>query len=751
MAPSRVMVFLVSPDDRAKVEGHLKDPVWKDAFAIGAASPLDIRRLRAKNLIVQELESGAVRSVDTDAETPGVTANGPRRRASGNAKRSFQRGDPVEPGATVLLETRQPLLDHDLEALSDAGGELLESYANGFYSLRLGEGSAAAVEALPFVRRVRVYDANDSLALRTDDLVTTAVDAALEAAVAAHSPPTVTWDVRLHREADLRDLLLWLGEASIPVLGASGRKARISAARGSPVLSRVAALPAVQRVERYVEPVLWNDCAAEILRVRQPAFTASSFDGQGEIVAIADTGIDETHPDLADRLHTVVALGRNGDASDPHGHGTHVAGSIVGTGAASSGAIKGVAPEAKLYVQSLLDAKGKLGGLPIDLSTLLKPAYDAGARIHSNSWGAVGASTYTVGADELDAFVHEHPDMLVVAAAGNDGRGAQNINAAQGEVDWLSIGSPATAKNVLTVGASRSSRKDGPSQNKTWGQVSPNKFPHAPIAAAPVSGDPDSLAAFSSRGPSDDRRIKPDLVAPGTDILSTRSALAPDDKFLGVDAQRPYGFMQGTSMATPLVSGCAALTRQYYRSVRNHEPTAALVRATLINGTRWLAGADANASSPPAKTPAGNFDQGFGRLDLAMSLPGSVEDVSLAFIDEAGSFAASGDSCRYILNLTGGDWLRLCLAYTDLPGRSLQNNLNLFLQDPFGGAARPGNAQLRHGLGLPDVDNNVEVIRLSPTPDGEYLIQVAATNLLRGPQGFALVVTTNGQMTLSAI
>jgi hypothetical protein len=198
-------------------------------------------------------------------------------------------------------------------------------------------------------------------------------------------------------------------------------------------------------------------------------------------------------------------------------------------------------------------------------------------------------------------------------------------------------------------------------------------------------------------------------------------------------------------MATPLVSGCAALVREYFRTQRQWSPSAALVRATLVAGARKLSGTDANASNQANADPEGNFDQGFGRVDLSNTIPNpGAAKLALVFIDNwqtpAAQLARTGDRKRYRLKVRAGFPLRVCLAYTDFPARALQNNLNLFVQHP-NNKKSVGNERLRFSLGLPDVDNNVEVVFVKDPVAGIYLIQIAATNLLHAPQDFALVVT----------
>jgi subtilisin family serine protease len=729
MATKRVIAYYMHEDERAAAAALMPGADETESFMIGEIEDAGIEALRRRGLVVEAVpEVSEPRTSGREAllRTPGT---GRVRRFETPAPR------PDRP-TYFLLQLSGPLLDTWRSRISAAGAELLEYVPQNAYVARLEPSRTGALQALPFVQGIRLYEADDTG----------------PGAVAAARSPTpgvgarmLTFDVRLHRAEEMGEVRSWLDERRVPLAGTSGRKLRIYALEGSAVVDELAALPQVATVEPYSPPKLHNDVARGLLGIdASGAGPGGSIEltGDGEIVAVADTGLDERHPDFANRIVGVVALGRPNDASDPHGHGTHVAGSVLGDGSASNGAVKGAAPGARLFFQSLLDANGGLGGLPLSLEDLFEEAYQAGARIHNDSWGAATQSRYTMDASEVDDFVARRRDMLVVVSAGNEGTSAACVHAQRGFVDWLSIGSPASCKNALVVGASRSSRTAGGYSQFTYGSAWPQDFPDPPIGQQPVSGDDQAMAAFSSRGPCDDRRIKPDLVAPGTDIASAKSSRAPLRNFWGPYPNNPcYAFMGGTSMSAPLVSGCAALVRQYYVQQRSHGPSAALLKATLINGTRWLSGPDSTADHP---THA-NFHQGFGRVYLPTTVPTRHDpDFRLEFLDTwqtpARQFGQTGQRFRFQVDVDDGDALRICLAWTDPPGRGTQNSLGLFVEDAATHRKWLGNENLLGALTKPDPDNNVQAVRIPNAPRGTYNVMIAANNLLHAGQDFALVV-----------
>jgi len=364
------------------------------------------------------------------------------------------------------------------------------------------------------------------------------------------------------------------------------------------------------------------------------------------------------------------------------GHGTHVAVSVLGDGD-GSGVGTGSALGADLVFQAIEDYGTTFGGcsflpddyyligLPDDFTPLFQEAYDAGARIHSNSWGSDVNGDYTSDSVTVDQFMWDNRDMLITYSAGNAGEDAD----ADGVIDDDSIGSPATAKNTLTVGASENDREgnwdcdetvdfefgcnSGQNDLLTYGDFF--GFPAPPISTDPSAGNAQQMAAFSSRGPTDDGRIKPDVVAPGTWILSGYSDLYQEgydvlanpqnglfqDNGWGVPHNDDYKYFGGTSMSNPITAGAAAVVRDYYDKAHGHQATAALTKATLINSAVDLLDEN-NDGVNDNDFPIPNNHEGWGRIDVAAATDGSAESV-----DEAVGLTTGG-SIEHVFTADGG-------------------------------------------------------------------------------------------------
>ena len=565
--------------------------------------------------------------------------------------------------------------------------------------------------------------------------------------------------------ADLQRVASEARALGLAVVATDQRARRLSLqATGTTVQVRqqaqaLAAVHGVRWVGERVLPRTSNNVAAGLIGhafAARPA-TGLGLTGAGEIVAVCDTGLDtgdptNIHPDFAGRVVSVRsypitphwtpwvlnARGDDGVADLDTGHGTHVAGSVLGNGAASAATpprIQGTAPGARLVFQAVEQQmrwrqgaappgspRYLLSGIPDNLEPLFRFAYDHGARIHSNSWGGGEAGAYDDQCRQFDDFVWRRKDMCFVIAAGNDGSDADG----DGAINPGSVTSPGTCKNGITVGACENRRVEFNSE--TYGRWWPGDFPQPPAHGDPMANNPRQVVAFSSRGPTLDGRIKPDVVAPGTFILSTRSTrLAPNNFAWGAyPANHAYFHMGGTSMATPLVAGCLALIRQHLRATwAIASPSAALLKAVLIAGTVRL----------PGQVPSGvQLDpaQGFGRVDLDRSLRRMK-------IAAEGAGLQTGQSASRTLTITGARRaLRIVMAYSDYPGTTLINNLNLIVTGPDG-RRYTGNQHNRVKALVLDGRNNVEVVHIGKAKAGTWTIDVVASNVTQGPQDHALV------------
>ncbi|MDG4762288.1 S8 family serine peptidase [Micromonospora sp. WMMD710] len=268
------------------------------------------------------------------------------------------------------------------------------------------------------------------------------------------------------------------------------------------------------------------DLADTTAQIGAPKVWAGGNTGAGVRVAVLDTGIDASHPDLTDRISASAVFAPGADITDRIGHGTHVASTIAGTGAASGGHEKGVAPDAQLAIAKVISDTG-VGQDSWVLAGMEWAARDADASVINIS---LGSDQFSDGTDPMSQAVNAlsaETGTLFVVAAGNSG--------APG-----TVGTPAAADAALTVGAVDAS---------------------------------DQLASFSSQGPRNgDEAIKPELTAPGVGVLAARSQYAP--------GEGAYQTLDGTSMAAPHVTGAAALLAAEHPDWTGQQLKDALVSTT---------------------------------------------------------------------------------------------------------------------------------------------------------------------------
>ena len=459
----------------------------------------------------------------------------------------------------------------------------------------------------------------------------------------------------------------------------------------------------VRWIEAYAPARLQNNVAvnAGLINVRE-VWNVHGLTGRGQNVTTTDSGIDTGDmgtlmADFKGRVYgirtvTISETGECCETSDTNGHGTHTAGSIVGSGVLSDGQIRGIAHGARLFVWQGL-RNGFLHAPPWE--AFFQPDEDNfPAYIASASWGYdMVLSQYTSRTAEVDAFVWRHPGNLGVFAAGNSG--------SSGIID------PAGAKNVLTVGATESLRP-----NTSYGRYADN--------AAQV-------AYFSARGPMRGGRIKPDVCAPGTMILSTRTSMVSSSQVVGwasYPANSNYTYDSGTSMSTPLVAGAAALVREWLverRGFTNELPTAALMKAILMGGAHDMSvdrGTDCGGAAP-------NNLQGWGRIDLGEALYPSNRAVRL--FDRVPF--SRGSEVEFRVTVTNTAPLEVQLVWLDYPAepsarQALVNDLDLVVSNETTGAVWWGN-----GVDGGDRVNTVESVRIGAAVSATYSVRVKGTTV----------------------
>ncbi|MER7761680.1 S8 family serine peptidase [Streptomyces sp. NPDC097619] len=343
-------------------------------------------------------------------------------------------------------------------------------------------------------------------------------------------------------------------------------------------------------------------------QIGAPSMWQAGYTGKGVKVAVLDTGIDQTHPDLKGLEIAEKNFSDSADGKDRHGHGTHVASTIAGSGAKSGGRYKGVAPDVRLIDGKVLSDDG--WGTDSDIVGGMEWAVEQGAKIVSMSIG--GGDDAGVDPKE-EAVARLSAKALFVIAAGNNGS----------EPGRGTIASPGSSPAALTVGA---------------------------------VDKQDRLAEFSSRGPTAAGVAKPDITAPGVDIMaaqSTQGHVPP--------GSTGYVSMSGTSMATPHVAGAAALLLQ-----QHPDWSGARVKALLTGASKAV-----SALNP--------YQQGAGRVDLTRARTATVVSEP-ALVDFGTQLWPHADDTPVVKTLT----------YRNLGKRSVKLRLSVAGTDPAGRPAPAG-------------------------------------------------------------
>jgi hypothetical protein len=548
--------------------------------------------------------------------------------------------------------------------------------------------------------------------------------------------------------------------------------ATVPAPRLRGILARLASLPEVEAIEPKRPLVPFNQDAVWVHQSfigpspqSTPIFDRGIF-GCGQIVALADTGQDYGSCYFQDTVNGPPPVSSCSFAPCPaatpaptrrkdilyynwsgtptgdddfcpaviggSGHGTHTSGSIAGDSSPYADCAgfttpgrnggDGLAPGAKLVVEEMGDGFEYLNNRGGTLWNLADVAFQNGARIHSNSWGgacydALGTCQpgctlpYDSFARDADLAMWSHPDLLVVAAAGNAGQFCPPP---------LTVGMPGNAKSVLTVGA----------------------LPHGSAATTPSS--------FTSPGPVFDGRLKPEIAAQGESTVSAASDADATTSNCGTCS------LDGTSMSTPTVAGLAALVREYYVAgflaagtrapAQGFQPSAALLKATLLDGAVALG----------AQAPLPDFDSGYGRALLAQSLAFPGGAFKMRVVDQR-TGVVTGSVVTKAYDVAAGTPFRVTLVWSDYPAAlnaatARVNELRLEVIDPSGALWLQ---KIDPASGLPVMtsnpadahdDLNTSERFVFPNPvAGRWAVRVVGVDVPMGPQPFALVV--HGDLT----
>ncbi len=619
--------------------------------------------------------------------------------SSGTIRTGIMRALPMAAAATdnkhFLVQFDGPLSDDQKSQLADDGIELLQYVPNYAYTVRATSGLSTEVMRRHGIRWVDFIQPDYKLSPVLRD--------PSDAPWAARAGDSIQLTVAFHRDEPLSAAVkLMEGSHQARVIGVEPTTHSIDVVVP---IGQVAELPQLEQVF-FVEPALpepIEDNNSSRQNINADAVQAAPYnlDGSGVMLAQWDGGrADATHGDFGGRLIQT-------DASALSTHATHVAGTVMGSGAGSSGTYRGMAPGAQMLTKQWFGSGSEA------FNDYQNAIAGYAARVSQNSWGygpgdpASQSScesvmgNYWAISGTIDNIVRGDAGAPIVAvwSAGNQ-RG--NSSSYCGSLGWsYNTTDPlASAKNVITVGA--------------------------------VNSNNSSMTSFSSWGPTDDGRLKPDVVGPGCQSSS-------DFGVTSCKQVSGYTVMCGTSMSAPAVSGVIALVMQRHDQLfPNDTLLPSTVKALLINSAT-----DLGNIGP-------DFQYGYGRVDALAA----VTKVSAGEPSYVKGSMATGSATFYDLTVpSGATRIRVTLAWDDpgatsFSGVTLVNDLDLRLIDPNGvewspwvmSAAAPALPATRTADHL----NNVETVELNSPTAGLWRAKVTGYNVPQGPQRFSLVFTPDG-------
>ena len=457
-----------------------------------------------------------------------------------------------------------------------------------------------------------------------------------------------------------------------------------------------------------------NVTAAQLSNVDDVQATPFNLDGNGVIMGIWDEGpVRVGHPDLTPRVTVVENANTVGD------HSTHVAGTMISSGANNANA-RGMAPAAGQLFSYDFDG---------DPTTEQNDAVvNRAIRIANHSWGpSIGWAddgtddgntglfgSYNGTARDWDALVRTR-GLIVCKSSGNDrndcnpmdGTDCDGVLGADGQ-RYDTIGAQGVSKNVITVGA--------------------------------INDDGTTIAGFSSSGPADDGRIKPDVVANGVGLTSTwNGGTTIPGGCDGMD----YCSISGTSMSTPAVSGiCALLVQRYRQEYANNNPSPDIIKALLVNTATDLG------------RPGPDYLFGYGLVNALAA----VQTIDVGPVRIVTGSVDNGDTDEYLIGIPAGQGtLRVTLNWIDPAGAAnnggndIVNNLDLeivgpdnVVRFPFTGPGMTFTANATT-TGPNNIDTLEQVVVNAPQ-QGFWKVRVKGTGVPSGPQNYALVA--NASFTL---